>query len=510
MPQPLIQWFTNSGAIADTFGLCVFRAGTSTLASTYTTAALTVTNANPVLFNSAGRPTSGGVFLTPGESYKFELRDFAGVVTPTCIAPVSGSTVWSVDHVPAVPASSVNIDVPGTAAVSFTAGELAYLSDGSASLNAGQWYKADADLFYAGSLPYLGFAIADVSAGSTGSFRLSGQVTDLSGLTPGADYYASTTGGAITLTAPTQARYIGRAVSATAINIQPNPRSTPIKPRAPCGRLTLTSGTPVTTSDVTAATTLYYAPYGGCSSLSVYDGTANWYAIDFSQLSIAVPATTSQMYDAFVYDNAGTATLELTAWTNDTTRATALTTQNGVYVKSGALTRLYLGSFRTTGVSGQTEDSFTKRYVWNYYNRVTRPLFVSINSNHVYTTSTWRQAAANAAYQVDVVVGVAEGPVTLSTSAAVTNTAAAASMAIAIGEDSTSSPHARTEGGSQNVQGASIVYSEVKATLLAMPAAGRHFYAGLQWSDAAGTTSWYYGTALGGQNAGAITGWIEG
>ena len=135
------------------------------------------------------------------------------------------------------------------------------------------------------------------------------------------------------------------------------------------GRITLSTGVPVTTSDVTAATTIYFTPYQG-NNISLYDGSAIWNVISFTELSIAVPATTATMYDVFCYNNSGAATLEVLAWTNDTTRATALVLQNGVYVKSGATTRRYLGSFRTTGVSGQTEDSVANRFVWNYYNRV--------------------------------------------------------------------------------------------------------------------------------------------
>jgi hypothetical protein len=68
-----------------------------------------------------------------------------------------------------------------------------------------------------------------------------------------------------------------------------------------------------------------------------------------------------------------------------------------------------VGSFRTTTVSGQTEDSAAKRYVWNYYNRVRAPVlkFDSTDS-WSYTSTTIRQANGAAANQVDIVVGLAE------------------------------------------------------------------------------------------------------
>ena len=146
-------------------------------------------------------------------------------------------------------------------------------------------------------------------------------------------------------------------------------------------RLTLTSGTAITTSDVTAAETLYFTPFKG-NLLSLYDGT-NWVLRAFSELSIDVPDVTG-VHDVFVYDNAGTPTLEVLVWTNDTTRATALTTQNGVLVKSGQTTRRYLGSFYSTiAGNGQIEDSLANRYLWNYYNRVERTLLV------VDVTNSW-------------------------------------------------------------------------------------------------------------------------
>ena len=100
------------------------------------------------------------------------------------------------------------------------------------------------------------------------------------------------------------------------------------------GRLTLTSVTPITTSDVTAATTIYFTPYKG-NRIFLYNTTSTkWELFEFSEISIAVPATTGTNYDVWGYNSSGSATLEVLAWTNDTTRATAIALQNGVYVKS--------------------------------------------------------------------------------------------------------------------------------------------------------------------------------
>lgn len=262
------------------------------------------------------------------------------------------------------------------------------------------------------------------------------------------------------------------------------------QPHPACdGRLTLATGTPVTTTDQTAKTTLYFTPYGG-GLIGLYNGAA-WLNRPLSEISIAVPATTNQMYDVFCYDNAGTPTLELLAWTNDTTRATALTTQDGVLVKTGAVTRRYLGSFRTTGSSGQTEDSLAKRYVWNYYNRVARPMSVlEATASWTYTTNTVRQANAAGGNQLDFVLGVAEDTVRATVSASARSAASTVDVNVGIGLDSTSSISAVCLVVEATTPGGGIRVS-LHAHFEGFPGVGRHYLAWLERSDATGTTTWW-------------------
>lgn len=172
------------------------------------------------------------------------------------------------------------------------------------------------------------------------------------------------------------------------------------------GRLTTESGVPISTSDRTAQSTLYYTPFTG-NQIALYDGSA-WSLHTFTERSLALSGLTSgKNYDVFLYNNAGTLTLELSAaWTNDTDRTDALTTQDGVWVKSGATTRRYLGTIRTTGTT-TTEDSLTKRFVWNAQNRMRRALEKSMgSSSHTYGSATVRQYNADATAQVECVVGL--------------------------------------------------------------------------------------------------------
>lgn len=169
-------------------------------------------------------------------------------------------------------------------------------------------------------------------------------------------------------------------------------------------RLTLTTGVPVTTTNVTGATTVFCCPYKG-NRISLYDGT-NWNVRTTAQFSLALGTlTTTLPYDVFCYDNAGTPTLEFLVWTNTTTRATALVYQDGILSKSGAVTRRYLGTFFTSAAT-TTEDSLTQRYLWNYYNRTIRQLQNTFTADRSQTSVTYVEV--NSEIRCQFVLGVSE------------------------------------------------------------------------------------------------------
>jgi hypothetical protein len=175
------------------------------------------------------------------------------------------------------------------------------------------------------------------------------------------------------------------------------------------GRLTLTSGTAVTTSDVTSATILYFTPHKG--NLTYLYNSAIWVPHTFNQKQLSLSGLTSgTSYDIFLYNNAGTLSLEAVAWSGVNTRATALVLQDGVYVKTGELTKRYIGTIRTSN-TGQCEDSISNRLVWNYYNRAIRRMFVSATNAHAYGTAAWRSWNNNAGLRVGFVLGLIESPV---------------------------------------------------------------------------------------------------
>lgn len=206
-PYVKSQWFTNDGDPASGYQLFTYEAGTSTKLATYSDANLSVANTNPIVLDSAGRAS---VYLTAA-SYKFVMA------SPTDTDPPS-SPIWTQDNVPATPTTNVNLDVPGTAGENLSAGDAVYLSDGSGGNTAGRWYKTDADNTYSSTdADGLGMVPDAITSGDEGSIRVTGRITGLAGLSAGTVYYISATAGAITSSAPSNARAIAVADSTTSV-----------------------------------------------------------------------------------------------------------------------------------------------------------------------------------------------------------------------------------------------------------------------------------------------------
>ena len=477
-------------------GACIwtYLAGSSTPAATYSDTNGTA-NGNPIQADSAGRFTA---YLVTGNSYKF-------VVEAACTPPAHGSTIRTQDNISAVPQSANNIDLTGTAGETITAGQAVYLSDGSGGKNAGQWYKADTGNAYSSSLPEIGIAVANIASGSTGPIRIHGLMTGLTSLAIGSTYYVGTAG-ALSLSAGANSRVLGVAMTTTALVLTPNPASTSVLAWANDFRLTLQTGTPVPIADVTAATTLYLTPYSG-NRIDLPDANGNPIRVTSGEISITLPGTGSYNYDVFVFLNGNVPALETVQWTNDTTRTTNIVRTNGRFFKSGDLTRLYVGTCRTT-IAGQSEDSFAKRYVFNQYNRIRRlSRAVDSTASWTYTTNTWRQMNGNAADQLDVVIGVAE--VSLHAEAiGICFNAAGPTIYVGIGQDSNST----TVAGSVGMGGTGFAAGQlfqIRAVIDLYPAVGRHFYAALERSQGVGTTTWYGNNGDSTLTQAGIYGWVE-
>lgn len=175
------------------------------------------------------------------------------------------------------------------------------------------------------------------------------------------------------------------------------------------GRITLESGVAISTTNQAAKTTVYFTPFNG-NQIGLYNGSS-WTVSTFTERSASLSGLTADKpYDVFLYDNAGTLTLDLTAWTSSSARATALVLQDGILVKSGATSRRYLGTICITATAGQCEDSTKFRGVFNYYNQVPRSfLAVDTTDSWTYGSTTWRafnNSSTLGVGQIVLVVGV--------------------------------------------------------------------------------------------------------
>lgn len=270
-----------------------------------------------------------------------------------------------------------------------------------------------------------------------------------------------------------------------------------------CGlRLTLTSGTPVTTADVTGATTIYATPY---ISNQVYlytqptSGTTSvWTAYNTAELSLALGTLSSatKPYDVFIQDNAGT--LQLTksnAWTSATARSQALAQQNGVWVLGSDTSQRYLGTFyptatTTTEDSGISGTAVANRFLWNMYNRVPRAMQFHLTTNYTYTTNTYRQAGANASAGLFMVRGFdLDGVIAHVQTFPSTTNATGVSVPVGVGLDSTTVTSANSFG-QYNFPNATQTTGTSSAVYSGFPGLGYHALNWIEKSTASGSTTW--------------------
>jgi len=164
------------------------------------------------------------------------------------------------------------------------------------------------------------------------------------------------------------------------------------------GRLTTESGVPVSTSDRSSQSTIYYTPstssYGAV--IALYNG-ASWYYLPWTSdpsITFTGPTaiTSGTLYDVFAYNNSGTLAIEILAWSSTTARATSITNTNGVWLKSTDTTRRLVGTIEASGTN-TVEDSTSKRYVSNIDNLADRKLFsVNNNSSWTYNAASYRES----------------------------------------------------------------------------------------------------------------------
>ncbi len=276
------------------------------------------------------------------------------------------------------------------------------------------------------------------------------------------------------------------------------------------GRLTGTSLTPITTSDVTAATTIYYTPHIG-ARVPIYNGTS-FVMTTFAELSNVLAnsatgnagpaaAAANSNYDLFVWNDSGTVRLTRgPLWTSNTGRGTGAGTSElervaGLRVNKQAITNgpaaqrgTYVGTIRTDA-SSQGVDAAHQRYMWNEFNRAARPLVKKFGADTwTYSTAAWRQSNGDSTYKVEIVQGADVDAVQVFHAAMCLNsTTTPRTVRAGVGLDSVTAFSGLTNGASAT----SSAVGSCLGTYIGLPGIGYHYFAGLEFGRGADAQTWY-------------------
>lgn len=294
----------------------------------------------------------------------------------------------------------------------------------------------------------------------------------------------------------------------------------------PQGYLTLTSGTPIITGDVTAATAVYYTPFKG-NLCPLYNGSS-FVLFNFTEQTLTLTSSqaASAIYDVWAFSNSGTFTVGTgPAWTTATAGAGARgtgagTTQlqliNGIYTNAVSMTvrnssttytvaanqGTYLGSIFMDGSAGQVScyrswGSSRKWGVWNAYNRESIVLQAGDSTaSWTYATATYRASNGASTNSLTVFCGLAEELAgiefiqTVKSSVANTST----DMFVGIGVNSTTAVSG-TIGESLFLSTQTIqIIGSLIAKYIQSPAIGINTFTSLEKGSVTAATQTFFGT----------------
>ncbi len=285
----------------------------------------------------------------------------------------------------------------------------------------------------------------------------------------------------------------------------------------PMGRLTLISGQPVLNTAVSGATTLYYSPDQG-NLIPLWSGSG-FIATTFTELSNVLAnsasgnagpsaAAADSIYDIFVWNNAGTATLSRgPAWSTPTSRSLTLARVSGVLTNTAAIANgpaagfgTYVGTVLTDTSSGAVSFAPSASGagggtavvgLWNAYNR--RQVVGSESS----TTPSWTVLSSTprevqgGPFRVRFVAGLPEDT-TFAVYKVLASTAPAASANgyVGLGLDATATFDQATIFMSAS---SSVMYYSPVIVNQYQFLVGKHFIAALESSDGVNIQTFYGG-----------------
>lgn len=237
----------------------------------------------------------------------------------------------------------------------------------------------------------------------------------------------------------------------------------------------------VPTADTTSGSDLYLHPVPGMKPSIVLPTASGKYEVvtDTDGCSLALSGMTNgKNYDVYAYKSGSALALELgAAWTTDTGRAELLAASNyGIYARTGAPTRRWLGTIRATGAT-TIADASAQRFVWNMYNQRLRASVRRDTTASWTTTSTSYQAmnAGAGVWKIEFIQGWNSESIRCSAQVLARNSGAFIT-AIGIGLDSTTANSGdATQGCVSGTNDASVA-----AEYTGFPGLGYHYFNGLQ------------------------------
>lgn len=287
------------------------------------------------------------------------------------------------------------------------------------------------------------------------------------------------------------------------------------------GRLSLTSGTPVTTTDVAAATSIYYPPQIS-DWVRIWDGTSDILR-QFTEPALALDGNaghtgyhqSGKNFDLFLaWDGSAVVLGSGPAWSTDSLRGSGAGTteiemyaglwrnKNSITLRIGSASgdtivvpaRLatFVGSFRTTA-TGQTSDTVLRRMLSNAYNPAPRYMYANaetLGTTWNYTLLTWRQVNANTANKIEFLQCLPGGPVECTAFSSAAHSTGSATKYVGVGVNSVT---VNSGKGGLLPTAAANMQAQGYADYSAFASLGYTYLAWLEISAAAGTTTWYAG-----------------
>jgi hypothetical protein len=482
--------------------LRIRNANTSDLSSVYSNAGLSIALTNPVEADSAGFIPP--IYIAAG-TYDITMLDASDVQI---------GDVFEDYNVPDIDALD-DLDFPvvsKTADFTITNEDSGKVFEVDASAAPGTLITVTAEAGTVGN----GVMCIVVNVGASGTVLIQAGVGE------------TFDGGASSYTLDEQneaAGIVSRGAAGWRVILQPSPTIPPVVPQ---GRLTLTSATPVLVADVTSATSIYYTPYAG-RYIPIYDGT-EFTNTAFAELTLALDSNSGHSiyhqsgknFDLYVVNDDGTVRLGTgAAWTNDTTRAEALTRLQGILVNNASMTLRFGSASGNTitvaasqgtyvGTVRMSADGTTlfvanpaaaagggncRLLLYNHYNRIRTSSMCRDSANSwANTSASWDEANNSTSNRISVLRGSDDEPLD-ATFTAVASSTSNTILACGIGVDSV----AAFSGSPGNLltQGTAVP-SNLHATYSGFPGIGFHYFQALEYGGSNGT---FYGD----NNAATVT-----